>query len=418
MKRILVTLGVTFALAVLVTALLAAISFRQSGPVLYLRIGLGLLAFVAWGSWLLLSALAIPRSVYAWRRARRDGHPGKPAAIGLLAGLFPFTMAVAVALLAPRWSGLRMPGTSWQGPLPALTAAQAALSVELKRDVQWLAADLGERNAAFSYTNLTRAAEGIGDALAKAGYPVRTLDYTPGHWSTRGRPCRIVEAERRGATHPDEIVVVGAHYDTVDGTPGADDNASGVAALLALARRLVATPPARTLRFVAFANEEPPFFFTPQMGSHVYAADCRRRGDRVVCMLSLESIGRYSDTPRSQNYPTPILGWFFPTTGNYVGFIGNTASRQLVWDALASFRRHAQFPSEGAALPGMIAGVGWSDHWAFWQFGVPAIMITDTAPFRNAQYHTADDTWDRLDYERLARVVEGVASVIIDLTDR
>lgn len=415
MKKIAITLAASFTLALTITALLAVSSFRQSGPILHVRLVLALLGFIAWGAWLLFSLLAIPRSIAAWRRARNDGRSIRPALLTLLAGAFPFVAAAFLALVAPRWSGLRMPGASFRGNPPPLTDPQAALRDELRRDVRWLSLDLGERNALFSYTNLNAAADGIRAAFTNAGWSVRTVDYTPDHWATRGRMCRTIEAEHHGRMAPETIVVIGAHYDTVDGTPGADDNASGVATLLALARRLATWPPDRTLRLVAFVNEEPPFFFSRNMGSYVYAAECRKRGDSISAMLSIESVGRYSDLPDSQRYPTPLLARVFPTTGNFIGFIGNTPSRQLVWDALGSFRRHTQFPSEGAALPGLIAGVGWSDHWAFWQFGYPAIMVTDTAPFRNAQYHQAGDTWDRLDYERLARVADGLVEVVRDL---
>lgn len=415
-KRILLILSVTFALAVVVSTLLATISFRQEGPVFYVRVALGLTAFVAWGAWILLSVIALPHALLEWRHAHHAGRSVWPASCVLLGGLAPLVLLGTLAVCAPRWSCLRMPGTSWHGPLPPLTGHQTLLRANLQHDVRWLSADLGERNAIFSYTNLCLASEGISNTFSRAGYAVRTVDYVPDHWAVRGRVCRTIEAERRGIARPDDIVVIGAHYDTVDGTPGADDNASGVAALLALAGTFADAHPACTLRFVAFANEEPPFFFSREMGSYVYASECRRRAEKITAMICLESVGRYSDTPGSQKYPTSLLERFFPTSGHFIGFIGNTASRQLVWDALGAFRRHAQFPSEGAALPALITGVGWSDHWAFWQFGYPAIMVTDTAPFRNLQYHTAQDTWDRLDYDRLARVVDGLSGVVRDLT--
>jgi Zn-dependent M28 family amino/carboxypeptidase len=208
------------------------------------------------------------------------------------------------------------------------------------------------------------------------------------------------------------VVVVGAHYDSVEGgTPGADDNASGVAGLLALARRFGKTPSARTLRFVAFANEEPPYFQTEEMGSLVYARGCAARGERVVAMLSLETMGMFSEAPGTQHYPFPFDA-LSPSTGDFLAFVGNVRSTKLVRDAVATFRRTRMLPAEGAAVPDLAPGVGWSDHWSFWQTGVPALMVTDTAPFRNANYHEESDTPETLDYRKLARAVVGLAAVI------
>jgi Zn-dependent M28 family amino/carboxypeptidase len=232
----------------------------------------------------------------------------------------------------------------------------------------------------------------------------------------RGSPTPNFEVEVRGSSLPSEIIVVGAHYDAFQGTPGADDNASGVAAALALARAGAGKARARTVRFVFFVNEEPPTFQTAQMGSWVYAKACRARGDNIVAMLSLETIGYYSTAGRSQQYPRP-MGLLYPSTGDFVAFVGNVSSRSLVRRCVGLFRERAQFPSEGAALPEGIPGVGWSDHWAFWQEGYPAIMVTDTAPFRNPGYHNAADRPETLDYDRMSRVVEGLERVIEELAD-
>jgi Zn-dependent M28 family amino/carboxypeptidase len=169
------------------------------------------------------------------------------------------------------------------------------------------------------------------------------------------------------------------------------------------------------LRFLEFVNEEPPFFLSEDMDSLVYAKRCKQRQEKVVAMFSLETMGYYSDEIGSQKYPPP-LGLIYPLQGNFIGFIGNIGSGSLVRDAIASFRRHTQFPSEGAALPSQIPGVGWSDHWSFWQQGYQAVMVTDTAPFRYPYYHTTGDTPDKVDYERLARVVVGLERVVADLS--
>jgi Zn-dependent M28 family amino/carboxypeptidase len=220
--------------------------------------------------------------------------------------------------------------------------------------------------------------------------------------------------EIRGSSRANEIVIIGAHYDTVDGSPGADDNASGVAALIALAKLFENRGPQRTLRFVAFANEEPPLFKTEEMGSWQYAKRCRDRGETIVAMLSLEMLGYYDTGRGSQQYP-PLLATLYPDTGDYVAFAGNVASRSLVRRCARAFRRANTMPSESAAVPELVEQIGWSDQWSFWQFGWPAIMVTDTALFRNPHYHLETDTPETLDYERMARAVDGLVAVIDDL---
>jgi Zn-dependent M28 family amino/carboxypeptidase len=220
-----------------------------------------------------------------------------------------------------------------------------------------------------------------------------------------------LEAVLPGHGAADEIIVVGAHYDSVAGSPGANDNASGVAALLELARLLAGTALPRSVRFVAFANEEAPFFYGDEMGSNRYAARAQVQGERIVAMLSLETLGYYTDQPGSQRYPFPF-SLFYPDTGNFIGFVGNFSSRALVRRAIGAFRAATSFPSEGVAAPSGMEGVHWSDHWSFWQAGYPAIMVTDTALFRYPHYHAATDTPEQLDYNGLARVTGGLAEVI------
>jgi len=301
---------------------------------------------------------------------------------------------------------MRMPGKNISTAAP-LSADEIALRAELAADVQALAGDIGERNMR-RYPQLNAAADFIEDSFSRAGLRTRRDTY-----ELDGRACHNIEVEIRG-TRP-EIVVIGAHYDSVFGSPGANDNGSGVAALLALARRFAGKPTGQTLRFVAFVNEEPFYFQSEQMGSFVYASRCKARGDQISAMISLETIGYFSDAPRSQTYPAPGLGVFYPSTGNFIGFVGNIGSRTLLRRAIALFREQSKLPSEGAALPSFIPGVGWSDQWAFWQHGYPGIMITDTAPFRYPHYHEATDLPDKLDYDRFALVVSGVEKVIAGL---
>ena len=249
----------------------------------------------------------------------------------------------------------------------------------------------------------------IEDQLKRCGLAVVRQNY-----QSEGTTVANIEAERIGTDRPDEIIVVGAHYDSVIGSPGANDNGSGVAALLEIAAIISARTLPRTVRLVAFVNEEPPFFMTPEMGSRVYARRARLSGDRIIAMFSLETIGCYIESAGSQRYPFP-LSVFYPDTGNFIGFVSNLASRHLLRRVLASFRTHTQFPSEGAAAPAWLTGIGWSDHWSFWQENYPAIMVTDTALFRYPQYHTRQDTPEKVNYAYLARVVNGIGRVVVDL---
>ena len=303
-----------------------------------------------------------------------------------------------------------MPGESHQGPLPPLTEQGRALERDLRAHVDRLAGDIGERNL-FHYEQLVMAAEYIRITLSRSGYEVRQQAY-----EVAGQVCENLEAELVGTDRRDEIVVLGAHYDSVRGSPGANDNATGVAALLALARTFSDRRPSRTLRFVAFVNEEPPFFQTPRMGSRVYARRSRQRDEKIVAMLSLETLGYYSDEPGSQSYPFPF-SLVYPSTANFIAFVGNVKAGSLVRQMVGAYRRHAQFPSEGGALWGFIPGVGWSDHWAFWREGFPAIMVTDTALFRYAAYHSPRDTPEKVQYGRMARMLIGLEPVISELAN-
>jgi len=324
--------------------------------------------------------------------------------------LIRLAIFLTLVILGCWFTMIRMPLKSFRGALPVLTPEQAVLRDELQRDVQKLAGEIGERNT-YTPRALHAAADYIETCFTNAGLAVTRQSYI-----AMGERCDNLITEIPGSSRAKEIVVIGGHYDSVQGVAGANDNASGAAATLALAKRFATTKPARTLRFVAFVNEEPPFFKAEDMGSLVYARSCRTNGDNIVAMLSLETIGYYSDAAKSQKYPFPV-GLFYPSRGNFIAFVGKTSQASLVRQCIRSFRTHAQFPSEGAALPSRIPGVDWSDHWAFWQAGYPAIEITDTAIFRYRHYHTTEDTPDKLDYEKMARVVSGLEKVIEDLAN-
>lgn len=289
-------------------------------------------------------------------------------------------------------------------------AAPAALVEELRRDVASLCA-IGPRTV-FVPGSLARAADFVERELERAGYRVERQTYAMRSWDARVSNLIV---EIRGSARPEEIVVIGAHYDTVEETCGADDNASGVAALLALARRHARSHPARTLRFVAFVNEEPPHFQSQEMGSWQYAKRCHDRHETIVAMVSLETLAYYDDGRGSQHYPPPLAA-FYPDTANFIAFASNVGSRALLSRCVKAFRTRSQFPIQSAAMPEAIPGIGWSDQWSFWQFGWPAIMVTDTAPYRNPHYHQPDDEPETLDDARLAQVVSGLSGVVDDLS--
>ena len=305
----------------------------------------------------------------------------------------------AAAIAALLWYMVAMPGRSWSGPLPPPDDDLRRLAERLRAHVQ--AVGTREHNV-WALAELEAAAAYIERGLAAAGYAVRREEFR-----SDIAPVRNLVVEIPGTSRRDEILVVGAHYDSVRGAPGANDNGSGVAAVLELARAFRGWQPARTWRLVLFVNEEPPFYRTGQMGSRVHAERARSRGERIVAMYSLETIGWYSDAPGSQHYPFPF-SWFYPDRGDFLAFVANLPSRGLLHATIAAFRTHAQFPSDGLAAPALIPGVDWSDHGSFWEVGYAGVMVTDTAPYRYPHYHTAQDTPDKVDYERLARVVRGL----------
>jgi Zn-dependent M28 family amino/carboxypeptidase len=230
-----------------------------------------------------------------------------------------------------------------------------------------------------------------------------------------GKPVRNIEVVIEPAKQSDDpdVIVVGAHYDSVWGSPGANDNASGAAAVIELARLLrdLERVGSKRIRLALFVNEEPPYFRTEAMGSLNYARALGRRGERVVAMYSLETIGFYSSEPGSQLYPWPF-GLVFPDRADFVAFVGLMGSRALVRETMRSFRSHTSFPTIGGVAPGFIPGIAWSDHWAFAELGFQALMVTDTALFRYPHYHRPSDTPDKVDTEKVARVVKGIERVI------
>jgi len=317
-------------------------------------------------------------------------------------------MLIAVAFTLILVGGLwfymiQMPNVSFQGKAPPLNPDEREVLDNLKTHIAFLANDLGGRNQDNS---LTTSKNHIIELFRSYGYQVSLQKY-----QVLDQTYTNIEVELRGQKKPEEIIIIGAHYDSVVGSPGANDNGSGVAGTLEIARRLSGQALSRTIRFVAFVNEEPPFFKTEAMGSLVYANRSAEKGEKIVGMMTLETIGYFREEPGSQHYPA-LINFFYPDKGNFIAFVGNLSSRRLLREAIDIFRKHATIPSEGAVLPAWIQGVDWSDHWSFWENGYPAIMITDTAPYRYPYYHTAQDTPDKIDYKKMTRVVLSVQKML------
>jgi len=302
-----------------------------------------------------------------------------------------------------------VPGEPHRGPLPPLPDEERALSRLLKKHIETIAAR--EHNIAH-FAELENAARYIEATLESYGYTVNRQSFVVDEATVRNIDVVI---EPRDSTPAPEVLVVGAHYDSVRGAPGANDNATGTAAVIELARLLrdLEGKASRRIRLVLFVNEEPPYFQTDDMGSLRYASALAERKERIVAMYSLETLGFYSSDPGTQHYPFPF-GLMFPDRGDFVAFVGMTESRRLLRESIRSFRSHTAFPTIGGVAPGFVPGIDWSDHWAFAEQGFPAIMLTDTALFRYPHYHRPTDTPDKVDMDSLARVVKGIERVLRD----
>jgi len=279
----------------------------------------------------------------------------------------------------------------------------------LHKVVTALACEIGVRSF-LDRERLSRTADYISSQLASFGYAVtrQTFYY-------RGHSYDNLIAEIQGAPRTfmaERILVIGAHYDTVRTTPGADDNASGVAGLLGLARQLSGIRPEMTIRFVFFCLEEPPTFRTKNMGSYHYARSLKEKNDKVEGMICLEMIGYFCDREGCQHYPVPFMNLKFPRAGSYVSMVGNLRSRRFTHEIAADFRKNTDLPVITLNAPAIVIGIDFSDHWSFGKFGYKALMVTDTAFYRNPHYHAPSDLPETLDYDRMAKIVNGLAAAV------
>ncbi len=317
--------------------------------------------------------------------------------------------ATALVLAALGFYSIWVPGPSHSGPVPAVSAEERELADRLKAHIAAIASE--PHNTKYPAA-LERSAAAIETAFRNMGYEPQSQAYDSDGMSVRNIWVEI--APTQGATDTDAIVV-GGHYDSADDAPGANDNGSGTAATLELARLLKQhTPKTTRIYLVAFVNEEAPFWGTADQGAARFADLLLQRGERVRGMLSLETLGWYDDKPGSQKYPTPF-NWIYPDVGNFVAFVGMPGSRGWLHDVIEPFRRQAHVPTIGGIAASFIPGISWSDHAPFADRGIPALMLTDTAPFRYPHYHRASDTPDKVNVEMLARITLALEGTLLEL---
>lgn len=254
--------------------------------------------------------------------------------------------------------------------------------------------------------NLERAAASIRREFEQAYGKVSEQPY-----EVKGKTYRNIIAGFGPDTQ--DRIVVGAHYDAAGKVPGADDNASGVAGLIELAYLLGKTTLPVRVELVAFALEEPPYFRTPHMGSAIHAKSLKQQRIPIRMMFSLEMIGYFTDAPRSQRFPFSFLAAFYPSQGNFIAVVSKLSQGLVARRVKKAMRRASPLPVYSISAPRFVPGIDLSDHLNYWAAGYPAVMITDTAFYRNPHYHTVQDTAETLDYQRMAMVVQGVYAAIL-----
>jgi len=314
----------------------------------------------------------------------------------LLIGILPILLAVTGAV-----SCVTQPGV-----MPVASTNAVADPASLERHVRMLAVNLHPRSV-DNQANLDRAADYVLEQLRATGAETAEQPVI-----VQGQKFRNLIARFGPRNGP--VLVVGAHYDSCGDTPGADDNASGVAGLLELARLLAANPPKQSVELVAYTLEEPPYFRTDSMGSVWHARSLSEANREVRLMLSLEMIGFYRDTEKSQNYPLAPLKLVYPDEGNFVAIVAPFGDFGATRRVKALFRGASDLPAVSINAPRFVQGVDFSDHASYWRYKMPAMMITDTAFLRNPNYHERSDTPDTLDYARMAKVVRAVYAVAME----
>ena len=315
-----------------------------------------------------------------------------------------------VFFTAAAYAAVKLSTLGWNFLAPAYPGGPTQTNPgKLRATVTALAVGIGPRDL---YNNniakLRKAEDYIAARLKAAGCKVEYQEYP-----SSGTKVKNIICVKPGLAAPSEIIVIGAHYDTFN-NPGADDNASGVAGLLELAEYAAAKKYGKTLKFVAFANEEPPFFRNEGMGSAVYAKAAAERKEDIKAALVLEMIGYFSEKRLSQRYP-PLIGPFFPGRGNFIAQVSNLGSRKTAARIDKVFRGASKLPLRTVSLPSFVPGVDYSDHRSFWGAGYPAVMFTDTSFYRTPHYHKPTDLPGTLNYEYMAAFLDGLKAAVDDL---
>ena len=334
---------------------------------------------------------------------------------------FVLTTAVVVLLLLPATlvAWVKQPFSKEVGAIN-FAHLPSAKSERLKTDVETLSIDFAKRNF-WDVKTLNSAADYIKVELEKTTQRVEIQSYqvdSEKFYNIIAHFGPKIDATATYENGPPKPIIIGAHYDAHEATMGADDNASGVAGLLELARIFAEKPPAVPVQIVAYTLEEPPNFRTDSMGSRHHAASLVQTGVQPELVIVLEMIGFYRETENSQEYPVSLLKWFYPNRGDFIGVVGNFAGAPLTkMVKVAMQSAHPEFPVESISAPASMTGIDFSDHASYWLHQMPAVMITDTSFYRNPHYHKATDTADTLDYERMAKVVDGVHAVVVSVAE-
>ncbi|NIT58272.1 MAG: M28 family peptidase [Aliifodinibius sp.] len=310
------------------------------------------------------------------------------------------------------WYMIRCEGDWQEQPLEEHGSINlAAIRDELIADVTYIQ-ELGPRNSEnqIAYEHLRKCEAWIIEKWESQGYTVGLHDVSVG-----GQQFYNIKIEIAGAVSPSEIVIISAQYDTEPDSPGANNNGSGMAVLFQLSKLLKNYHPGRTLRLIAFVNEQNPFAGTEMMGSYHYAKRSFELKEDIKVMLSMDALGIYRDSPGTQRLPFPF-SLFYPDRGNFLAFIGNLPSRSWVKEVTAGFKKGSSFPLEAGVAPEWVEGVTWSDHSSFYKFGYRGMQITDTGAFRSASHGTREDTIEKINFVALSRIVVGMYSAVIELT--
>lgn len=295
--------------------------------------------------------------------------------------------------------------------IPRLESATNGNIHQLYAHIEQLSVVIGSRSV-YEYDKIETAKKYILTCLRNFGYDPVLQKYI-----YDGKEFSNIIVTISGVRNPDETVIVGAHYDTVFGTPGADDNASAVAILLEMCRMLKNFSSGRTLKLVFFVNEEHPLFRSEYMGSYVFARETKAKNENITAMICLEMVGYYGDTKGGQTFPLPLMNLIYSSSPNFIAVVGNISSRNIVAKVKQSFGDSSRIPVETLTTVRFVPGVDFSDHLSFWKMGYPAVMITDTAFYRNPNYHTERDTIDTLDFSKMSELLKGLIQAAKDLTN-